>query len=631
MNKPNLALKGQITTQNGKPLANATIQIEGTSISCTSNSNGFFELFFEQLPITLLVTHSWFIKTKIVTVTDNQEPIVIQLIPVIERIKERKENTPAKSRGGIAHSNKQMLASFNLGGGGNNLRRGRLKRYACSSFGGNSSRSPRTNREEYSALSSNEFLATSNKPFSTFSIDVDTAAYSNMRRFLQQGQLPIENVVRIEELLNYFTYDYPQPTSEHPFELFTEVSGCPWNSQHRLVHIGLQGKTIPTDHLPPSNLVFLLDVSGSMNNFNKLPLLKSSLKLLVQQLRSQDKVSIVTYANQATIALDATDGSNKQAIIEIIDSLNANGGTGGGQAIQQAYQLAKNNYMPDGNNRIILATDGDFNIGIRSEKELGDLIEKERDSGVYLTVLGFGMGNYKDNKLQVLANKGNGNHAYIDTLTEAKKVLVNEFGGTLFTIAKDVKIQVEFNPAHVQGYRLIGYEKRVMPPEDFRNDKKDAGELGAGHTVTALYEVIPVGVDSEWIGSVPNSKYQAKKEEHQVANHLEELLTVKFRYKQPDEDRATEFEKVVVDQFTPITKTSDDFRWTAAITTFGMLLRASKFRGSATLDMAIELAQGAKGKDINGYRRECLNLMEASKALIGDFETASNGTSSKKY
>jgi len=365
-----------------------------------------------------------------------------------------------------------------------------------------------SNTEDYDQIVENKFLTANQNPLSTFSIDVDQAAYSNVRRFLQSGTMPPKGAVRIEEMINYFDYDYASPQNDDPMAIFTEIAACPWNERHRLVHIGLKGKEVATDNLPPANLVFLVDVSGSMEEANKLPLVQASMKLLADQLREKDKVSIVVYAGAAGLVLPPTSGQNKTAIKEAIDNLHAGGSTAGAEGISLAYKLAKENFMKTGNNRIILATDGDFNVGISSDDELVTMIEAERKTGVFLTVLGFGMGNYKDNKMQQLADKGNGNHAYIDNLNEAKKVLVKEFGSTLFTIANDVKLQVEFNPSKVQSYRLIGYENRMLQKEDFNDDKKDAGELGAGHTVTALYEIIPAGIKDSFSSTVDDLKYQ---------------------------------------------------------------------------------------------------------------------------
>src|SRR5690606_22022774 len=427
---------------------------------------------------------------------------------------------------------------------------------------------PNWNTEEYDRISENIFHGALKNPLSTFSIDVDAASYSNMRRYINNGQLPPKDAVRIEELINYFDYDYEQPTGEHPFAFHTEISSAPWNTKHKLVHIGLQGKSIPTKDLPPSNLVFLIDVSGSMSDYNKLPLLKSSFKMLVEQLRPQDHIAIVVYAGAAGLVLDSTPGSEKRKILDALEKLEAGGSTAGGAGINLAYSVARKNFVENGNNRIILATDGDVNIGESSNAAMERLIEEKRKEGVYLTVLGYGMGNYKDSKMEVLADKGNGNYAYIDNINEARKVLVNEFGGTLFTIAKDVKLQVEFNPAKVQAYRLIGYENRILRNEDFNNDKKDAGDLGSGHTVTALYEIIPVGVDSKFF-SIDDLKYQKSKIDPK-ATTSKELMTIKFRYKKPDGDTSRLIVHTLSDKFTDPEATSDILRWSAAVASFGM-------------------------------------------------------------
>ena len=478
----------------------------------------------------------------------------------------------------------------------------------------NHSSDQHSNTEDYDAIHENRFVKVSKEPLSTFSIDVDAASYSNMRRFINNGQKPPIDAVRIEEMVNYFNYSYNDPTDKHPFEVYTEVADCPWNKDHRLFHIGLQGKKIETRNLPASNLVFLLDVSGSMYDQNKLPLLQKSLKLLVENLREEDRVAIVVYAGAAGTVLPSTSGANKQKIIEAIDKLKAGGSTAGAAGIKLAYQIAKENLVEDGNNRVILATDGDFNVGTSSDAELVRLIEDKRKTGVFLTVLGFGMGNYKDNKMQKLANKGNGNHAYIDNISEARKVLVNEFGGTLFTIAKDVKLQLEFNPAHVAGYRLIGYENRMLKNEDFNDDKKDAGELGAGHTVTAIYEIIPAGVESEYFSKVDKLKYQKTKTKSK-ASKSKELLTIKLRYKKPKGMKSLLIEKPVLDTNVELEASSDNFRWAAGVAEFGLLLRNSEFKHKANYDQAIKLAESAKGLDLNGYRAECIELMRKVRGM----------------
>ena len=473
---------------------------------------------------------------------------------------------------------------------------------------------PQFNTEGYAVIKENEFINPLQRPLSTFSIDVDAASYANIRRFLNNGQRPPVDAVRIEEMINYFKYDYPQPAEEQPFSVTTEIASCPWNENHKLVHIGLQGRIVPTDNLPPSNLVFLIDVSGSMQDRNKLPLLKSAFKMLTEQLRPNDRVAIVVYAGAAGLVLPSTPGNEKEKIMAAIDRLSAGGSTAGGAGLRLAYDVAKKNFVDGGNNRIILATDGDFNIGPSSNGEMYRLIEKKREEGVFMTVLGFGMGNYKDDKMEIIADKGNGNYAYIDNLQEARKVLVSEFGGTLFTIAKDVKIQIEFNPAKVQAYRLIGYENRKLKKEDFNDDKKDAGELGSGHTVTALYEIIPVGVKNEFEKDVDELKYQ-KSPMEKTAKNTSELMTLKLRYKAPDGDKSKLITMAVKDGHRKWEDTSDNFRWSAAVAAYGMLLRESKFAQGADLSLVARLANGAKGKDEEGYRREFVRLVKSSSFL----------------
>lgn len=471
-------------------------------------------------------------------------------------------------------------------------------------------------QEEYQHFQSNGFRAALEHPLSTFSIDVDAASYSNMRRYINNGTLPPKDAIRVEELINYFHYDYPAPRGNEPVNIITEVSEAPWNKNHRLVHIGIKAKDIATKNLPASNLVFLIDVSGSMYSQNKLPLLKSSLKLLVQQLRPEDRVAIVTYANQTREVLPSTPGDRKATILQAIEGLEANGGTNGGDGIRHAYRLAGQHFMPNGNNRIILATDGDFNIGDCTPEALENLISEKRESGIYLSVLGFGMGNYKDNRAQVLAEKGNGNHAYIDNLMEAKKVLVNEFGGTLFTVAKDVKIQVEFNPAKVQAYRLIGYESRLLADKDFNDDTKDAGEMGAGHTVTALYEVIPVGIESPvWPNTDPLKYQQTQPEKRTKLTNSPELLTVKLRYKEPTSSLSKKIETAVTDKHLPLSKTSDNFRFSAAVAGFGMLLQNSPYKNTLTYQDVLQLARPSIGQDPEGYRQEFIRLVETTNLL----------------
>lgn len=467
------------------------------------------------------------------------------------------------------------------------------------------------NTEGYSTIHENGYKDVKLNPLSTFSIDVDAASYANVRRFLNTGQRPPIDAVRIEEMINYFSYDYPQPEDEHPFTVNYEIAECPWNKENKLLHVGLQGIEIPTEDLPPSNLVFLIDVSGSMNSPNKLPLLKSAFKLLVNQLRPEDRVAIVVYASASGLVLEPTKGSDKQKILESLDRLQAGGSTAGGAGLKLAYKTAEENFMEKGNNRIILATDGDFNVGQSSNAEMERLIEKEREKGIFISVMGFGMGNYKDDKMEIIADKGNGNYAYIDNIQEANKVFVNEFGGTLFTIAKDVKIQIEFNPVKVKEYRLVGYENRLLNEEDFDNDKIDAGELGSGHTVTALYELVLADKKKD---KKDELKYQTS-QVNNYARETSELATIKFRYKKPDGYKSILIEKPIIDKANSLEETSDNFRFSAAVAEFGMFLRDSEFKGTTTIDSVLELASNAKGKDENGYRGEFVRLVKTAGAL----------------
>ncbi len=469
------------------------------------------------------------------------------------------------------------------------------------------------NTEEYDKINDNEFKEASKNPLSTFSIDVDRASYSNVRRFVTQGSLPPADAVRVEELINYFSYDYPQPKGNAPFSITTEYTDCPWNKSHQLIHVGLQGKEIALTNMPANNLVFLVDVSGSMQSPDKLPLLQAGLRLLVDQMRPQDQVSLVVYAGAAGTVLEPTLGTEKDKIIAALDKLEAGGSTAGGEGIELAYKQAKEHFLKNGNNRVILATDGDFNVGVSSNGELVTLIEKKREQGIFLTVLGFGTGNYKDSKMEQLADKGNGNYAYIDDLLEAKKVLVKEMGGTLLTIAKDVKIQVEFNPAKIKGYRLVGYENRVLANEDFNNDKKDAGELGSGHTVTAIYEIIPIG-STETISSVDPLKYQTTPK-GVTGSFGDELMTVKFRYKETKDTTSKLIVHVVLDKKTPIATASENCKFSISVAEYGMILRDSKFKGQANYKDVMALAKESKGKDDEGYRAEFIRLVEMTELL----------------
>jgi len=472
---------------------------------------------------------------------------------------------------------------------------------------------PPVDREQYDEIVENPFIAVAADPLSTFSIDVDRASYSNMRRFIMQdGQLPPRDAVRIEELVNYFPYDYAEPTGDDPVAIHAEIAPAPWKPQHQLVRIGLQARRIKVDNLPASNFVFLLDVSGSMMPPNKLPLVKSAMRLLVNQLRPKDRVAMVVYAGSAGLVLPSTPGDQKDKILDAIDRLEAGGSTAGGEGIRRAYDEAVAHFIRGGNNRVILATDGDFNVGPSSDAEMVQLIEEKRRTGVFLTVLGVGEGNLQAAKMEKLADKGNGNYSYLDTITEAQKVLVHELGGTLYTVAKDVKIQVEWNPARVQAYRLIGYENRLLRNEDFSDDKKDAGEVGSGHSVTALYEVVPVGVTTDVTIRMPDSlRYQQRSV--QRSDSGPELLFVKVRYKQPDGDQSRLLTQPVL--ATSAGSASRDFQFQAAVAEFGLLLRNSDFKGRSALDHVIAAAREARGPDENGYRAEFVKLAEAVRGI----------------
>jgi Ca-activated chloride channel family protein len=479
---------------------------------------------------------------------------------------------------------------------------------------------PASNTESYAPIDENPFIDVATDPRSTFSIDVDTAAYSIVRGFIGRGQRPPKGAVRIEELINYFPYDDPGPVGDAPFAVRTDVASAPWNTTHRLVRIALKGKAIDRANRAGTNLVFLLDVSGSMNAPNKLPLLKRSLALLVNQLDARDRVSIVVYAGASGLALPPTSGADKRTILNALDKLEAGGSTNGGEGIELAYAQAARNFIEGGTNRVIIATDGDFNVGVTDRSSLVDLVAIKAKSGVFLSVLGFGMGNYKDDTLESLAQRGNGNYAYVDNMSEARKVLVEQMMGTLVTIAKDVKIQVEWNPRLVQSFRLIGYENRMLAHRDFNDDRKDAGDIGAGHSVTALYEVVPAGAKQDKPGTDP-LKYQKSGQATEAAQS-NELVTVKLRFKQPDGATSSKFEVPTIDSGKTYSETSVDFRFAASVAAFGMILRSSPHKGNATLEQVVSLAEASLGEDPGGHRRAFVELVRAAAKLperpIGD-------------
>lgn len=466
--------------------------------------------------------------------------------------------------------------------------------------------------EDYQELNDNKFKSPFAEPLSTFSADVDRASYANTRRYLNDGVMPPHDAVRIEELINYFDYDYPDPQGKHPFSITTEFAECPWDKNRKLAMIGLQAMRMDLSETPANNLVFLLDVSGSMNSYDKLGLLKEGMLMLVDQMREQDHIAIVVYAGAAGLVLEPTAGDQKAEIKAAIDHLSAEGSTAGGEGIQLAYQVALDNFKKEGNNRIILATDGDFNVGITNRKKLIELIEEKRESGVFLSVLGFGTGNIKDHTMEQLANKGNGNYNYIDNILEAKKVLVKEMSGTLFTVAKDVKLQAEFNPSMVMGYRLIGYVNRQLAAQDFNDDTKDAGELGAGHSVTALYEIIPAGADYNNL-DIDSLKYQKQHFENQ--SNENEILTVKFRYKQPNGSKSILLESVLEASDANFESASNNFRFASAVAAFGMKLRGSESVENMNYTQLMGFARAAKGEDEEGYRAEFIKLVETAQLL----------------
>ncbi|MBD3167002.1 DUF3520 domain-containing protein [bacterium] len=465
------------------------------------------------------------------------------------------------------------------------------------------------NTEEYKRIYENPFRTTVEHPLSTFSIDVDIASYTNVRRFIRGGQLPPPDAVRIEEMVNYFHYAYPVPEEEQPFALYTEMGACPWNEEHHLLHVGLQGRVEELENLPPSNLVFLLDVSGSMSD--DIQLVKAAFRMLTNRLRARDRVAIVVYAGSSGLVLPPTPGDDRDTILAALSALQAGGSTAGGAGIQLAYKTAMQHFHPEGNNRVILATDGDFNVGVSSEGELVRIVEEKREGGIFLSVLGFGTGNYKDSKMEMLADKGNGNYAYIADVQDAKRVMVEEMAGTLYAIAKDVKLQIEFNPARVQSYRLIGYENRMLDKEDFTDDKKDAGEIGLGHTVTALYEIVPTTGGVQTGEKLRYSRREVKTD----PAHLDEWAIVKFRYKQPDEDTSRPGERVITDQPNQWIQTSDDFRFSAAVAAFGMLLRESDHKGDVRFEDVLSWARACSVGPHAGERQEFIDLADAALLL----------------
>jgi Ca-activated chloride channel family protein len=593
-----VVLTGRITEEgSGSPLQGAQVYIEGGTSGTLTNRIGEYVLNLgddlQGKKVAVVVQHIGYatVRTEI-TLAAGSNTLDLRLAPTVLLMEEAVLIASRTAKSSQMYPG--VAADF--------VGRGDLRRM----------RAPEFNTESYAHIQENVFLPAATNPLSTFSIDVDRASYANVRRFIHDGMRPPIDAVRIEELINYFPYADTPPRGADPLAIHTEVAPAPWQPLHRLVRIALKGRAIDMSEAPASNLVFLLDVSGSMNSPDKLPLLKTAFGMLVDQLRPNDRVAIVVYAGAAGLVLPSTEGSDRETILEALQSLEAGGSTAGGAGIRLAYDVAAENHIRGGNNRVILATDGDFNIGVSSDSEMIRLIEEKREQGTFLTVLGFGTGNLQDSKMEQIADHGNGNFSYIDSALEAKKVLVNEMGGTLLTIAKDVKLQVEFNPTRVAAYRLIGYENRLLAAEDFEDDTKDAGELGAGHSVTALYEVIPVGVDSPVkVGGVDSLRYQTVTTRRN-ANDSPELLFVKLRYKNPDQGNSRLLDLPVLDHAGPA---SQDFQFASAVAAWGMLLRDSEFCEGFTLDQVVNLARKGLGEDPEGYRSEFIRLVETTKTL----------------
>ncbi len=588
-------ITGTVTNNEGNPIAGATVKVKNQQKFATiTNRKGTYKLTVPDNAKTLVFSFGGMptiektigTKTVVDAVLSFETPELLIEIEEIEDMEEGYEKVFMI----VEKSKKRAIVGCAVSG---NFDRPYVEH----------------NTESYDVINENIFKSPLNEPLSTFSADVDRAAYANMRRFVTGSQMPPKDAVRIEEFINYFDYDYPQPKGDDPFSITMEMGACSWNKDHYLMSIGLKGRELEVKSIPASNLVFLLDVSGSMSSPNKLPLLKQAFSILLDNLRGKDKVAIVVYAGAAGVVLRPTSCDKKKTILNAMNKLSAGGSTAGGDGIKLAYKLAKENFIKGGNNRVILATDGDFNIGASSDAEMVRLIENKRDDDIFLTVLGFGMGNYKDSKMEKLSNAGNGNYAYIDNILEAKKTLGKEIWGTLFTIAKDVKIQIEFNPAKVKGYRLIGYENRMLNAEDFNDDKKDAGEIGAGHSVTAVYEIIPAGSD-EKIKGVDELEYQNTK-----VVKSKNLATVKLRYKKPDGIVSKLITQRIKEDDIKKTDMSQNYRFVSAVIEFGLLLRDSEFKKNASYTNVIKRAKKAKGSDDDGFRAEFIRLVEAAELL----------------
>ena len=593
------------SSDDKKPLLGAQVGAVGTKTSVTTDNNGHYTISVEKGVKELVFSYIGYERKKVIIGKPNTVDIyltpssqTLQDVVVVGYGVQKKE----MMMGSVVQSSQAVRGRA----AGITLSKGKAQNIYTNAY--------RTeDQETYKGFAENRFNDPKSVPLSTFAVDVDAASYSNVRRYINMGQLPPKDAVRIEEMINYFNYDLSGPSNNAPVAIHTELSSAPWNSKHRLLRIGLKAKSIETAKLPPSNLIFLIDVSGSMSGANRLPLVQASLKMLVDQLRKVDHVAIVTYAGSTEVKLNSTSGDQKGKIKDAIETLNSGGSTAGGAGLKMAYQIARQNFLKGGNNRIILASDGDFNVGASSDEDMEALVSKEQESGISLSVLGFGMGNLKDRKMETIADKGHGNYAYIDNISEAKKAMVTEFGSTLFTVAKDVKVQIEFNPDRVQAYRLVGYENRLLEKEDFNNDKKIGGDMGVGHTVTALYEIIPAGIKDEFTTSVDPLKYQ--KTEKPSGNGSSEMVTIKFRYKNPDSKKSQMEQVSIKDTPVSLKQTSNDFRFASAVAELGLLLRNSEYKQQSDFASLIARAKTAKGVDDNGYRAEFINLAESAKLL----------------
>lgn len=608
LNAQSIKITGVITDPTNDPIIGCSVLEKGTNNATISDMNGNYTITVKA-NATIIYSYIGYVSKEIkvktseninVTLEEDSQILTETVVIGYNSLNSRDMISTASTSSGKRQREKRSRPSISI---------------SESDLKSTLEYNKKNKNEEYGAYVENSFKSPLEEALSTLSIDVDAASYTNFRRYVNQGEMPPKDAIRIEEFINYFKYKYDEPTTKDPVKVTTEVGQCPWDEQHRLVRIGVKAKEVEKENLPPSNLVFLIDVSGSMAGPTRIELVKKSMNLLINNLRNTDRVAIVVYASEVGEKLASTSGSEKQKIKDVVDGLVASGSTNGAGGIQKAYEIAEKNFIKGGNNRIILCTDGDFNVGVSSNEGLQELIEKKRKSGVFLSILGYGMGNYKDAKMQTLAEKGNGNASYIDNMQEANRVLVQEFSGTLFTVAKDVKLQIEFNPSQVQAYRLIGYESRILNKEDFNDDTKDAGEMGVGQTVTALYEVIPVGVKTNRVPKVDKLKYQKtnKSNENIILTDSPELLTVKLRYKEPDRDNSVNMELPVLDN--KKNDVSSDMHFASAVAMFAQLIKDSDYKGNATYDKVIAQAKSGLENDTEGYKAEFIRLVEVTKSL----------------